>query len=86
MKPPAQPMTPEEMLKVLSRPNRTSLTAEQMRAMPKEQVIKHALELQGKLDRALSRAYNFGQALTETEYFANAENGAVLDDREVEHA
>ena len=76
MKPPAQPMTPEEMLKVLSRHNRTSLTAEQMRAMPKEQVIKHALELQGKLDRALSRAYNFGQALTETGYFANPENAA----------
>ena len=47
------------------------LTSEQMQAMTKEQVIKHALATQVELDNAIARAQRFGQALAQMGYFPN---------------
>lgn len=69
-----------------TRHNHTNKSAEALHAMTKEQVIKHALDLQEKLDRALTRAYEYGQALTATGYFADKPHGNPHYNERGDHA
>jgi len=68
------------------RRNHTSLTEAQMRAIPKEQLIAHALQLQDKLDKTLTRAQQYGQALRKMGNFANQPPGQAQHNQEAPRA
>ena len=65
---------------------RKRLTSEQMRALPKEQLIHHAIAVQEELDKAAARARQFGQALERMGYFANPSSADAPHNQEVPHA
>ena len=65
---------------------RQRLTAAQMQAMTKEQIIKHTLAVQEQLDQAARRAKQFGQALEQMGYFTNPQPDQAQHNQEVPHA
>lgn len=61
---------------------RRRLTTEQLQAMTKEQLIKHAAATQAELDKAVARAQRFGQALEQMGYFPNRTPGQAQHNQE----